>query len=360
MTRPVWLHVFATFGRGGPQVRATQVMTALGSSVRHLVLAMDGRTEASELVPSAVPVELLPPPPRRGVLAAARALGTLLRTRQPDLLLTYNWGAIEAVLAARMQRFEAVVHHEEGFGPEETQRRLWRRNLARRFLLRWPFAIAVPSTGLVAIAAREWRVPQDRLRHLVNGVDLQRFHPQAGPTGAPVIGTVGGLRAEKGHAVLLRAFAQLPPTCGLHLTGDGPTRQELETLATGLGVRDRVTFQGSIADPSAAYRSFAVFALPSHTEQMPLSLLEAMASGLPVAGSAVGDVPRMLPEGSRSALVAPGDPAALARALQALLADPERRRREGAANRAHCAAHYELRACLERWLLLYRAAAAAR
>ena len=76
--------------------------------------------------------------------------------------------------------------------------------------------------------------------------------------------------------------------------------------------------------------------------------------------SAVGDVPRILPEGSRSALVPPADPTALARVLQGLLADPERRRREGAANRVHCAAHYELRACLERWLLLYRAAAVAR
>jgi glycosyltransferase involved in cell wall biosynthesis len=142
----------------------------------------------------------------------------------------------------------------------------------------------------------------------------------------------------------------------LHLVGDGPLRAGLEALAATLGVRDRVTFQGLQADPAAAYRAFTVFALPSHTEQMPLSLLEAMASGLPVAGSDVGDVRAMLPEGSRAGLGPPGDPGPLARALQTLLADAERRRREGAANRARCEAHYELAACLQRWIALYRAA----
>jgi L-malate glycosyltransferase len=352
---PTWLHVFATFGRGGPQVRTTQIMAALGSSVRHLVLAMDGCTEARELVPAAVPLHVLEPLPRRGTFATARAIADLLRRHSPDLLLTYNWGAIDSLLAARRQRLHAVVHHEEGFGPEESTRRLWRRNLARRFLLRWPFAVVVPSLGLRTIARREWHVRPDRLYHLPNGVDLQRFQPAPPRAVAPlVVGTVGGLRPEKDHATLLRACA--PLDCRVQIVGEGPLRKALEQLADELGMRQRVEFTGLLADPAAAYRAFDVFALSSRTEQMPLSLLEAMASALPVAGSDVGDVRHMLPDDSGAGLVPAGDPSALSGSLGALLADAGRRRREGGSNRAHCAAHYGLQACLDRYLELYRSA----
>ena len=91
------LHVFSTFAAAGPQVRTARLIAALGPSWRHSILAMDGCTDARSLLPAEV--EILEPLPRAGTLGTVRALRRLMRGLRPDLLLTYNWGAIEAVLA---------------------------------------------------------------------------------------------------------------------------------------------------------------------------------------------------------------------------------------------------------------------
>ncbi|MGE3171034.1 MAG: glycosyltransferase family 4 protein [Planctomycetota bacterium] len=350
------LHVFATFGRGGPQVRTTQLVTAMGAGWHHDILAMDGDTGASALLARDRSWDLLPAPPRRGVAASARAFVRLLRARDPDLLLTYNWGAIEACAAARWLGWTRHVHHEEGFGPAEQQRRHLRRNLLRRAVLGRCAAVVVPSANLLSIARGEWRLDDTRAVHLPNGVDTARFAPP--PPGAVearpfTVGAVGGLRAEKDHATLLRAVAAMQQAACVRLVGDGPERPALTALAAELGLGARVTFEGSVTDPAPFYRQMDAFALSSRTEQMPISLLEAMATGLPVAATDVGDVRRMLPEGSRDGLAPAGDPMALARALDRLAADPGRRRREGEANRQHCERHYELRECLARYTALY-------
>lgn len=369
MTAPrLLLHVFATFGAGGPQVRATHLIGRLGAGWRHRIVPMDGNTAAAARLPPGAAVEVLPAPPRRSFAGSVRAFVRLLRAERPDLLLTYNWGAIEAVVAARWLRLPAVVHHEEGFGPEELQRRLWRRACVRRVALRSVPAVVVVATAMARIARREWGLAPERVLQLPNGVDCERFRPApAGPAPAGAaarpftVGSVGGLRAEKDHATLVRALAAMRAAdARLLLVGDGPERPRLHELAAALGVADRVVFAGAVTDPAASYRAMDVFALPSRTEQMPLAQLEAMASGLPVAGSDVGEVRAVLPPESRGALVAPGDAPALAAALDALAADPERRRREGAANRLRCLRDFELDACLDRFAALYERVAAAR
>lgn len=350
-------HVYATFGTGGPQVRAVQLMARMGPGWRHVVMAMDGCTDAARLLPQGVRCEVMAPPSRRGFLAATRHQARILRSLAPDLLVTCNWGSIETVAAARVTGLRAHVHHEDGFGPGESQRRLLRRNWMRRLLLR-SVDVLVPSHTLERVARTEWGLGA-RLQVLPNGVDTARFLQRAGAaSSAPVVGTVGGLRAEKDHATLLRAFARVPAPAQLRIVGDGPERASLERLATELGIGGRVRFTGARADVLPELQQLDVFAMSSSTEQMPLCLLEAMACGLPVVATDVGDVRVMLPEGSRGGLVPAGDVDGLARALTALCADPLRRQREGAANRQHCVAHYELDACLAAWLAAYERAAA--
>ena len=350
------LHVFSTFGKGGPQIRATQVLSRMGSGWRHLILAMDGHTEAASLLPSGIEVDLAPVPKRLGFLASMRSFVSQLGREQPDLLLTYNWGAIEAVVGARRARFERIVHHEDGFGREEWDRRLRRRNWIRRIALRKVPAVVVPSQKLETIATKERKVGADRVHHLVNGVDCDRFHPAEGAASSRpfTIGTVGGLRAEKDHAMLLGALAAMPDQAArVLLVGDGPERQRLEPLAAKLGVADRVTFAGATEDPAPFYREMDAFVLSSRTEQMPLSLLEAMASGLPVASTDVGDVRRMLPQGSRGGIVEAGNATALAGVFEELAGDAERRRSEGQANRQRCVEDFELGVCLDRFVAVY-------
>jgi glycosyltransferase involved in cell wall biosynthesis len=283
---------------------------------------------------------------RKGeTLANLRAFRVALRRIRPDVLVTYNWGTIEWAMANALPPSVRQVHIEDGFGPEERDRQIPRRVWMRRVFLR-NRTVVVPSRTLWRIATEVWRLPEARLRYVPNGVDLARFAPRAArPAGTPpTIGTVASLRAEKNLARLLRAFRLLPDTlhARLEIVGGGPERAALEALAAELGIAARVRFAGEVADPSALYGGFDVFAISSDTEQMPLSVLEAMGAGLPVAATDVGDIRAMVaPENAR--FVVPADDAALGEALRALLEDPAGRAAAGAANRARAEREFDER-----------------
>jgi len=194
---------------------------------------------------------------------------------------------------------------------------------------------------------KPWRplLPPRRLRHIPNGVDLARFAaPLAAaiPGREPVVGTVAALRPEKALDRLLHAFraATTAVPARLVIAGDGPERPRLEQMAAALGLAPRVHFTGHIADPAPLYAGFDVFALSSDTEQMPLAVIEAMAAGLAVAGTDVGDVRHML-AADNAPFVVPREAGALAAALRELLAAPRLRARVGAANRDKARRDYD-------------------
>lgn len=395
MTRsdaPHLLHVFSTFAPGGPQVRTVGLIAALGGAFRHSVIPMDGRSDAAALLrttpnvpsapnapndlneasgasranePSAPRLRVLAAPPRASPIAMVRALRAIFTAEQPDLVLTYNWGAIEAVLAARTLGLP-VVHHEDGFLPDEAagfkRRRVW----TRRLLLRGARAVIVPSRRLESIARDLWRL-SDNLHWIPNGIrptelasanERQAARASFGiPQDAVVIGGVGHLRGEKNFARLVEAFALLAgrsdaaessdtkrtdaaarsgstPRAHLLLLGDGPERARIEELGRAPSIAGRVHLPGHRADLRPAYAAMDAFAISSDTEQMPIALLEAMVAGLPVASTDVGDVRAMLPA-EQGELVVPlaGGAAALANALARLLASAELRANLGRANR---------------------------
>ncbi len=357
---PLLLSVFATFAVGGPQVRFASLANRLGAGWRHAIVAMDGNHACRERLDPSLDVTLVTEGTRApNPLALYRRQQAVLRTLRPDLLLTHNWGSIEWALANLPRRLVPHLHAEDGFGPEERIMPLRRRSGARRLLLRRSIVV-LPSDTLRRIAEQRWRLRPDRLRHVPNGVDLDRFAPgdrlpplpQWGLTGTgPVIGTVAALRPEKNLARLLHAVAALAQPSRLLVVGDGPERAALERLAAALLPPGRAAFVGHMPDPSQAYRHMDLFALSSDTEQMPLSLLEAMASGLPVAATDVGDVARMLGP-DHGALVCPLDAVALAAALDRLVGDPALRRRLGGDNRARAVLLYDERQMIARWTAL--------
>jgi glycosyltransferase involved in cell wall biosynthesis len=350
------LHVFSTFAVGGPQVRFCTLVDRLGPGWHHDIVAMDGNLACRERLPPGASVGFPLVRMRKGeTLGNARRFFHTLRALHPDLLVTYNWGSIEWAMANAFARLPHV-HIEDGFGPEERHRQIPRRVWFRRLLLRRA-TVALPSRTLWRIATEQWRLPVSRIRYLPNGIFLQRFAdgPAAGwPGEGPVIGTVAALRAEKNLPRLLRAFALLrrERPARLVIVGDGPERAGLETLAASLGVD--VVFAGHMAATETAYRGFDVFALSSDTEQMPLSVLEAMAAGLPVAATDVGDVAAMLAAANRPFVVALDD-TALASAMAALLDRPDLARAVGAANRARAAAEYDEAAMVRGYAELFQA-----
>jgi glycosyltransferase involved in cell wall biosynthesis len=277
-----------------------------------------------------------------GVLRNLAYSALALRRLRPDLLLTYNWGAIEWAAASRFSPVSRHLHLEAGFSLGEADSQIPRRVLFRRWALARCELVVVPSRQLEDLAHRVWRLPVSRVAYVPNGADTARFATPVldgvpGFTRRPaemVIGTVAPLRLEKNIGRLLRVFAMLKSAHPLRLiiAGDGGQRAPLEGLAAELGVADRVIFTGQVL-PEAVLGTFDIFALSSDTEQMPNALLEAMAASRAIAAVNVGDVKNIVCEDNREFIVDRDDATAFAGALTRLLSDPGRRRALGCANR---------------------------
>ncbi|MBC9208273.1 glycosyltransferase family 4 protein [Roseomonas aerophila] len=354
MSAPLLLHVFPSFSVGGAQVRLAKLVNRFGQRWRHAVVALDGRTECLERIDAGVDFNVLPSPLRPGQSLPSRLLSiqAFLRQLRPDLLVTSNWGSIEWAMARLMTPSLPHLHTEDGFGPEESQGQFRRRILTRRAALRWS-EVVVPSKILLRSATGQWRLPATQVHYIPNGLDLSQFQPRpdnaVGESLDPVIGTVAALRAEKNLPRLLRAASMLRQQglrFRLAILGHGPEREPLDALVTALGLGDRVTFAGHVADPSAAYQGFDIFALSSDTEQMPFSILEAMASGLPIASTNAGDVAVMV-SAANAPHVVRHDDTALAESLRPLLMDAALRRRLGGANRIKAEQDYDQEAMFQ-------------
>jgi glycosyltransferase involved in cell wall biosynthesis len=343
---PHLLHVFPSFGIGGMPLRTVRVMTHLAARCRHTVISLDGVTTAADQIPAGTAVETLAMVvDKRRPLANLLGFRRFLASTKPDLLATYNWGAIEWAVANRFRPLCRHIHFEAGFGREEAARQFRRRVIARRFALAKAAAVVVPSRALERIALEVWRLSRERVRYIPDGIDLTRFiagkHPAA-PQHDIVIGTVAPLRPEKNIARLIEAFSLVAddPRFQLIIAGDGPERRGLEQLAGARQLNHRITFLGHVSRPEEVLPGFDIFALSSDTEQIPNAMLEAMAAGLPIASVDVGDVGRMVAASNRPYIVPRDRPDALALAFRQLAADPALRQGLGAENRDRAEQHF--------------------
>jgi glycosyltransferase involved in cell wall biosynthesis len=200
------------------------------------------------------------------------------------------------------------------------------------------------------------RFPAEKVTVIPNGVDTYRFRslPDSGlavktklgiPPAAPVCGIVAALRPEKNHTLFLRAAAlaaKQRPDAHFIIVGDGPERARLEKVAIEAGVASSTHFVGSRSDIPQVLSAFDVFALTSHNEANPVSILEAMACEIPVVSTRVGSVAESVAAGSTGYLVEPGDAKALAEHWVNLFTDPALARSLGSAGRTTVEAHWSL------------------
>ncbi len=343
MSAPLLLHIYPTFAVGGAQVRFAAVANRFGRAFRHAIVAMDGNTACRERLLPTLDVRFIDVDARkRDTIGSVRQFRRMLRDIRPDVLVTSNWGSIEWAMA-NLLPVARHIHVEDGFGPEERDRQLPRRTWTRALVLRRS-TVVVPSGVLWGLATRAWHLDPARVHHIPNGIDLARYTPRPArmPGEGLVVGTVAALRPEKNIGRLIRAFATVAAgtTTRLCIVGGGAEHTGLEALAAELGVAGQVGFTGPVAQPAALYGQFDVFALSSDTEQMPLSVLEAMGTGLPVLATDVGDVRTMLAQANHPFMTAVDD-AAYADGLRRILADPDGRQRIGMENRAKAERDYD-------------------
>jgi glycosyltransferase involved in cell wall biosynthesis len=269
-----------------------------------------------------------------------------------DVIHTHNNGPlIYGAPAARLARVAGVVHTRHG----QSSRASRRQTALVRVVARLADRIVCVSDDSLRLSVAQG-IPARKLCRLWNGIDIERFAYTGPETRGPAV-LVARLSPEKDIATLLRAVALVvrdEPAFQLEIAGEGACLAELERLASELGVAERVRFLGLVHDVPALLARASLFVLPSLTEGVSLTLLEAMARGLPIVATRVGGNAEVVMDGDTGFLVPTMSPDVLAEKILLLWRDPERARRMGQAGRERVERFFNVRAMVGEYEDLYR------
>ena len=373
---PLVVHLLYRLDFGGLETVLAECINRMApAKYRHAIVCLTDYTAfADKITRPGVGLYALHKPPGPGLGTHVR-LWQLLRRLRPTILHTYNLSAIEYALTATVAGVPVRVHAEHGRDLSDPTGANRKHNLLRRLMT--PF---IDTFIPVSKDLRHWlqtviRVPQSKNLLINNGVDTDQFRPATNTTAASAaaggdmsgdatftVGTVGRIQDIKNHRGLVLAFEQLcallpeqAHRLRLTIAGDGPLMPALRQQVAASRVGSRISLLGARSDIADLMRSFSVFILPSFAEGTPITLLEAMASGLPVVASDVGGIPEVVSPGHTGMLVAPTDHAGMAAALAAYFSDPPLAARHGAAGRSTIEQHYSITAMLTNYTALYDA-----
>jgi len=354
-----------TLSPGGAERLAVELACSLDRSAfcPHVTVTKHGGQLEERLLAEAVPYTVLGRRRRTSILPAHAALQL---ARRSDLIHSHLFGNnVWGALLARAAGVPLIAH--------EHNRVECRTTRVSSLLDRWLIGPTAERILCVSEAAArpllEAGVDRGKVRVVPNGVrrapPLTRAEARLRlglPETGAVVGVVAGLRPEKAHDVLLGAFAELVRAgrtqLRLCVVGAGETADELQSLAKGLAIEDRVTWAGARADAPRLPAAFDVAVLCSRDEGLPLAALEAMAAGTPLVATRVGSLPQLL-EGGAGLLVEPGDHAQLAAAIALLLDDRAQAREIAARARRVVADRHDLVSLTRRVESIYRAALSA-
>jgi glycosyltransferase involved in cell wall biosynthesis len=327
--RPLVVHVVQHLVRGGIETMTLELLRRTPPSMRGMVISLEGeRSAAIDAWPALETFgdRLVWLGKKPGLdRHAVRRLATRLAALKAHCVHTHHIGPLfYGGLAARLAGVVRHVHTEhDAWHLDRRSNRLLQGGL-----LRILDPVYVADSGSVAERAR-YQLAIARPRVIMNGVDLKRFSPGcrtfarrslALPIDARLVGCAARLESVKGIDLAVRAIAELPEDCHLAIAGAGSEEAALRGLARTLtpDLGSRVHFLGALDDMPVFYQALDVFCLPSRSEGLPMALLEAQASGLPVVATRVGGVPAAVDPAS-GALVPAGDRHALATALATTL-----------------------------------------
>jgi sugar transferase (PEP-CTERM/EpsH1 system associated) len=350
--RPVVVHVLHRFDVGGLENGVVNLINRMPADrFRHVVIALTEVGEFRRRVQREdVQFHALHKPPGQGLRVAPK-LVRLLRELRPSVVHTRNLGALEMALPSMWAGVPVRVHGEHGWDVGDPDGRSLKCRLVRRMYRPFVHRYVALSRHLQRYLVQGVGVPPGRIEQIYNGVDTQRFRPalhgRTPMAGSPftdpsswLVGTVGRLQAIKDPLLLGRAFVralELRPEAGrrmrLVVAGDGPLRPALQQLLFDSGHAALTWVTGERHDVPDVMRGLDAFVLPSRAEGISNTILEAMATGLPIVATDVGGNSELLDDGVSGRLVPAGDADALARAMLDDLADPLRARQRGAAAR---------------------------
>jgi sugar transferase (PEP-CTERM/EpsH1 system associated) len=351
--KPLIAHVVNSLATGGLENGVVNIVNHAGLRFRHAVICMTIEGAFRPRVGPTVEVLAIHKKPGRDVRAFIR-LVMLLRRLRPAIVHSRNWATFDAIPAAWTARVPVVIHGEHGRDISDPAGENRRRNRLRRALSPMVDRYVAVSDDLSHWLTEKVSIPTRKVITIPNGVDSTRFSG-IGRSEARrrlgilpdhvVVGTVGRLDPVKDQASLVKAFATLRPTrpaALLIIVGDGPCRMELTNLVSDLGLGDRVLLLGERQDIPELMATMDVFVLPSIAEGMSNTVLEAMATGLPVVATRIGGNPELIEDGLTGRLVPPLEMAELASAIDGYLDDAHLRALHGKASRHRAVERFDL------------------
>ena len=366
------VHIVHRFDTGGLENGMVNLFNALSPErFRHTVVALTDYGDFRHRI-TAQPVEFhaLNRAPGHGLGWTVR-LWKLLRRLEPDLLHTRNLAALEAQFVAAAAGIRDTVHGEHGRDVFDLYGQNWKYNLLRRAARPFVSNYIAVSEDLETWLRLAIRVPPRKIHQIYNGVDSIRFHPREGarpevlPPGfadaqTVVFGSVGRMVEVKDYPTLVRAFIRLlqqQPELALRarlvIVGDGPARAACLELLQAAGLADLAWLPGERHDIAAIMQALDVFVLPSRNEGISNTILEALASGLPVIATAVGGNPELVEPDINGVLVQPGEVDDMAQALLGYLRSPERVAGHGRQARMYAEQRFSIPTMAEAYSTVY-------
>jgi sugar transferase (PEP-CTERM/EpsH1 system associated) len=365
--RPLVVHLVYSLDVGGLETLLVDCINRLPpEKYRHAVVCLTRYSDfAQRITQPGVELFALNKPPGNGAQVHVD-FWKLMRRLRPAILHTYNLAAMEFCFTAALAGVPVRIHAEHGRDASDPQGLNSKHNFLRRRLAPFIDRYIPVSDDLQRWLADVVRIPAAKNHLIKNGVDTERYAPRADAVGAApwgpddiVIGAVARVQDVKNHRSLVAAFAllreRLPALRArlrLSIVGDGPLLGAIREQVAQARLQDAVWLPGARADVAELLHGFDVFALPSLAEGTPVSLLEAMACGLPSVCSNVGGIPEVVNDDVHGLLV-PVEVEALAEALARYVQDPALMARHGAAARARIEEKYSMDAMLRAYMALY-------
>jgi sugar transferase (PEP-CTERM/EpsH1 system associated) len=368
------LHVIDRLDMGGTEYVILKVMSGLGpQEFEHRVCAARGYNESLPHLQKMQDQIVVAGRNESKFQLLLFRLAAIMRDFRPHIVHSRNWGAIEAIPAARLAGVPVAIHSEHGYIPDMLAGLPARQRIIRRGAYAMADAVFCVTEELRNFHARQAWLAPERIQVLHNGVDTERYSPLPAlrravrerlqiPPNSLALGIVSRLVPIKDHATLFRAAERLAThkiDVRVVVAGTGPERERLDTVVNNSpALKGRVSFVGASENVPEILNALDVFVLPSLMEGMSNTILEAMSCALPVAATRVGGNPDLVQEGRSGVLFAPGDDAHLAGQLELLAANEELRRDYGAAGRRRVLEDFSLDKMLAAYRRLYRDLAA--
>ena len=370
--KPLIAHVLFRLGTGGLENGLVNLINTLpDDSYRHVVICMTDYTEfRNRINGSTVQVYCLNKKPGQDFKVYLR-LWRLLRKIKPDILHTRNLSALEAQLPGLLAGVKCRIHGEHGRDIDDVDGTHWRYVLLRRWFRPLVQRYIPMSKDLEGWLIKQIKVPVTKISQVYNGVDIKRFNVNdtkplsilPSDFRAPerlLIGTVGRLDPVKDQLTLVQAFIHLIKTTPelshqvrLIIVGNGVLLSPLQIVVRDANIDHLVWFTGERHDVADIMQTLDLFVLPSINEGISNTILEAMASALPVIATDVGGNPELVVDGQTGYLVSKQDPIAMAEAFKCYLLEPELLRLHGQAGRSRVVSMFSLSRMMADYRAIY-------